>query len=86
MATERAAATERFRPPSLKADGRRTPRLATKTLEYHIPTLGPIRARFFPLASQCYGLLDGKGHTDRLRKIDQLGVIRHVFEGAHHSR
>lgn len=55
-------------------------------LEYHLPTVGAVRARLFPLAAKCFRLLDAKGHIERLRRIDQLGVIRQVYQGAHHSR
>ena len=55
-------------------------------VEYHLPTVGPVRARLFPLAAKCFQLLDAKGHIERLRQIDQLGVVRRVRQGAHHSR
>lgn len=55
-------------------------------LEYHLPSLGSIKAKLFPLASNCYQLLEKKGHIDRLNRMDQLGVIRQIYQGAHHSR
>jgi len=55
-------------------------------LEYHLPTVGSVTAKLFPLAAKCYTLLKKKGHVERLSRIDQLGVIRHVYQGAHHSR
>lgn len=57
-----------------------------KILEYHVPQLGKIPAQFYSLATETYNLLDNYGHIDRMREIDQLGVIRSVYEGAHHSR
>ncbi|OFV68049.1 MAG: hypothetical protein SCAL_000689 [Candidatus Syntrophoarchaeum caldarius] len=57
-----------------------------KILEYHVPQLGKISARLYPLATETYNLLDNYDHIDRMREIDQLGVIRSVYEGAHHSR
>jgi len=56
------------------------------TLEYHVPQLGKITARLCPHATETYELLDKYGHIDRMRAIDQLGVIRSVYEGVHHSR
>jgi hypothetical protein len=58
----------------------------TITLEYHVPQLGKVTARLYPFATESYRLLDHYGHIDRMREIDQLGVIRNVYEGAHHSR
>jgi len=58
----------------------------TITLEYHVPQLGKVTARLYPFAAESYRLLDHYGHIDRMREIDQLGVIRNVYEGAHHSR
>lgn len=55
-------------------------------LEYHVPQLGKITAELFPLAENTYRLLDKYGHIERMKKIDQLGVIRSVYQGAHHSR
>lgn len=56
------------------------------TLEYHVPQLGKISTKLYPYSIQTYELLNHYGHIDRLRSIDQLGVIRNVYEGAHHSR
>lgn len=58
----------------------------TITLEYHVPQLGKVTARLYPSAAESYRLLDHYSHIDRMREIDQLGVIRNVYEGAHHSR
>ncbi len=61
-------------------------RLMNQNLEYHVPQLGKISIKLYPFATETYNLLDHYGHIDRMRKIDQLGVIRSVYEGAHHSR
>lgn len=58
----------------------------TIVLEYHVPQLGKVSAKLCPYGTRTYNLLDHYGHIDRLRRIDQLGVIRNVYEGAHHSR
>ena len=57
-----------------------------ETLKYHIPGLGELKADLYENSSDAYYLLKEKGHVDRLKKIDQLGVIRKVYEGLHHSR
>ncbi|MFX0196027.1 MAG: hypothetical protein ACFFCW_07885 [Candidatus Hodarchaeota archaeon] len=55
-------------------------------VECHLPMLGAVKARLFPLADTCYRLLEKHGHIERLHRIDQLGVIRQIYQGAHHSR
>jgi hypothetical protein len=55
-------------------------------LEYHIPGLGRITATLYPYSSKTYELLSKYNHINRMREIDQLGVIRGVYEGAHHPR
>jgi len=57
-----------------------------KILEYHIPGLGKIRAELFEYSSKAYELLNKHGHINRMREIEQLGVIRSVYEGVHHPR
>lgn len=56
------------------------------TLKYHVPGLGELKSDLYENSSKAYNLLKVNGHVDRLRDIDQLGVIRNVYEGAHHSR
>lgn len=55
-------------------------------LDYHLPQLGKISTTLFPFAEETYNLLNNYGHIRRLRVINQLGVIKNIFEGAHHSR
>jgi hypothetical protein len=55
-------------------------------LEYNVPYLGKINAKLFDESISCYLLLDKYDHIERMKEIDQLGVIRGVYEGAHHSR
>ncbi len=55
-------------------------------LEYHLPQLGKISARLYECADKTYQLLDHYKHIERMRRMDQLGVIRNVYGGAHHSR
>lgn len=56
------------------------------TLKYHVPGLGELKADLYENSSKAYDFLKENGYVDRLKKIDQLGVIRNVYEGAHHSR
>ncbi|AKB78188.1 hypothetical protein MSHOH_1705 [Methanosarcina horonobensis HB-1 = JCM 15518] len=56
------------------------------TLKYHVPGLGELKSDLYENSSKAYNLLKENGHIDRLKSIDQLGVIRNVYEGAHHSR
>lgn len=56
-------------------------------LRYHVPQLGEIKCWICkPYAANCFNLLNHYGHIKRMESIDQLGVIRNVFEGAHHPR
>ena len=55
-------------------------------LKYNVPYLGKVNARLFDESVNCYSLLDSCGHIERMKSIDQLGVIRGACEGAHHSR
>lgn len=58
----------------------------TRPLDYQVPQLGKVSAKLYEYSAQTYNLLDYYGHIKKLRTIDQLGVIRNVYEGAHHSR
>lgn len=55
-------------------------------LEYQVPQLGKVTIRLFDHAIETYKLLNKYGHVERMKDIDQLGVISRVYEGAHHSR
>lgn len=55
-------------------------------MKYHVPGLGELKADLYENSSEAYNLLKENGHVNRLKEIDQLGVIRNVYEGAHHSR
>ncbi|WP_440955366.1 hypothetical protein ACSAZK_17900 [Methanosarcina sp. Mfa9] len=56
------------------------------TLKYHLPGLGQLKAELYLNSLQAYKLIKEKSHVQRLKEIDQLGVIRNVYEGVHHSR
>lgn len=59
-------------------------------LNYNVPQLGNVTSLLFDDASKCYEFLSNypkKYHyVDKMKNIDQLGIIRGVYEGAHHSR
>ena len=56
-------------------------------LEYYLPQIGKITCRLYqPSSTICYKVLDDFNHIKRLKKIDHLGIIRKIYEGAHHTR
>lgn len=55
-------------------------------LNYYLPQLGRVKVDLYSHAFKCYHLLENYDHIERLKKIDQLGVVRNVYEGAHHPR
>jgi len=55
-------------------------------LEYYVPQLGKVTVKLSPCAKKCYEILEEEGYIRGMMEIDQLGVIRNVYGGAHHSR
>jgi hypothetical protein len=55
-------------------------------IDYQIPKLGRVKAELYPIAEMAYRILDKSGHIERMKQTPQLGVIRNVCEGAHHTR
>lgn len=55
-------------------------------LEYHVPRLGKLNVELFPVAQKAFDLLEHANHIERMKRNHQLGIIRNVYEGAHHSR
>jgi len=53
---------------------------------YNLPGFGLMQIKLFPHAFHVYKFLEGYNHISRLQQIDQLGPIREVFPGAHHTR
>jgi len=53
---------------------------------YNLPGFGFVRIRLFRHSKRVFEFLDGYGHIEQLHKIDQLGSIRRVLPGAHHTR
>lgn len=58
----------------------------TLTLQYQLSKLGKITANLYPCSIMCYNFLSHFKRIERLKRIDHLGIIRKVYEGAHHSR
>lgn len=55
-------------------------------LNYNVPQLGKVTSELYDEAENCYNFLDYYPYVEKMKNIDQLGVIRGVHEGAHHSR
>ncbi|WP_196297316.1 hypothetical protein [Methanosarcina barkeri] len=51
-----------------------------------MPGLGKLSAQLYESSHDAYSLLYSNGHIERMRNIEQLGVIHNVYEGVHHSR
>jgi hypothetical protein len=60
--------------------------LTTKTIRYHIPSVGTISARLHAESRELFAFLEGTGEISRLRRLDHLGAVRLAYDGAHHSR
>ena len=55
-------------------------------IEYTIPSLGIINTQIYkPCASACY-VLNKYNYIEKLKTINQLGVIKNTFNGTHHPR
>lgn len=57
-----------------------------KKISYYVPQLGKVTVKLCEFPSKCYYLLEKEGAINRMNEIDQLGVIRSVYAGAHHPR
>lgn len=55
-------------------------------LNYNVPQLGKVTSRLYDEAVNCYDFLDYYSYIEKMKTTDQLGVIRGIHEGAHHSR
>lgn len=56
-------------------------------IKYNIPQLGKIEAVIYGnYAKKCYEYLKKEKYIDKLKEIDQLGIIRKSLEGVHHTR
>lgn len=57
-----------------------------KQQSYNLPGFGLMRVRLYPHAKMVFDFLQQYEHVEQLKRIDQLGPIRDVFPGAHHTR
>lgn len=56
-------------------------------IKYNIPQLGKIEAIIYgEYAKECYEYLKKENYIEKLKNIDQLGIIRKSLEGVHHTR
>lgn len=53
---------------------------------YNLPGFGLMKVRLFPHSRRVFDFLEYYEHVSRLKQIDQLGSIRDVLPGAHHTR
>lgn len=60
--------------------------MASRKVTYNVPGIGNLTAYLFDYTQILYDFIDYYGHIDRLRRINQLGRLRDVFQGAHHNR
>jgi hypothetical protein len=55
-------------------------------LRFHIPLVGTVTTTLHSESAELYRWLRDVGEIERLKKLDHLGAIRLVWEGAHHPR
>lgn len=57
-----------------------------KQIKYNLPGCGLLFANIYPYTQSLINFLDEYDHIKRLQRLDQLGRLRDVFPGAHHTR
>lgn len=60
--------------------------MAKTPIRYALPSVGNIELEFYGKASELYELLNKEGEINRLKSLNQLGLLEKVFPGAHHTR
>lgn len=60
--------------------------MLSEDLTYNLPGYGLIQPTLFPYAAAVWGFFRDTGHIDRLKRTNQLGVLRNLYPGAHHTR
>jgi len=58
----------------------------TSSIEYHLPPVGTVQAILHNESERLVNHLREVSELDRLKKLDHLGIVRLVSEGAHHPR
>jgi hypothetical protein len=56
------------------------------SFQYNVPGQGPLPVTLYPYTAKIIECLEKKEFIDRLELTDQLGVLRYVYPGAHHTR
>jgi hypothetical protein len=56
------------------------------SLSYYVPPLGSVSLTLRDESATSWRFLDEAGEVARLRQLDHLGLIRTVWDGAHHPR
>lgn len=57
-----------------------------KQISYNLPGFGFANCALFPEAEALYSLLEKKGILEKTKNTYQLGTMRFVYSGAHHTR
>lgn len=57
-----------------------------RQIKYNLPGCGLLYANIYPYTEALINFLDEYGHIKRLQRLDQLGSLRDIFPGAHHTR
>lgn len=57
-----------------------------KQIKYNLPGCGLLFANIYSHTEALNEFLGDYGHIERLQRLDQLGRLRDVFPGAHHTR
>src|ERR1700674_1695040 len=60
--------------------------MASQETTYHLPPVGNITYKSRQESSSIHDFLLARGEIERLKRLDHLGIIRLVREGAHHPR
>lgn len=53
---------------------------------YHLPGIGTLEVNLLPYTEQLIKLLERYGHIKKLHETNQLGSLRQLYQGAHHTR
>ncbi len=60
--------------------------MATIKITYNVPGCGNLSANIYDYTQELYQFLEYYKHITGFRRINQLGRLREVFQGAHHNR
>jgi len=60
--------------------------LSLEIENYHLPGVGTLEVRLLPYTEHIINFLDHYGHIKKLHETNQLGSLRQLYQGAHHTR